>query len=48
VSKFLLDANLSEETRKYLETAFQLDVIDLITEQLFGLSDDQVVRLDKE
>jgi len=47
VSKFLLDANLSPETRKYLAEKFKLDTIDLITEKKSSLSDNAVVKLAK-
>jgi len=48
VSKFLLDANISPETRRYLEQRFGLDVIDLLTAQQGGLSDREVVDLAKQ
>lgn len=45
MSKFLLDANLSPETREYLATRHGLDVIDLITVRKAALSDAEVVEL---
>ncbi len=47
MSKFLLDANLSPETRKYLVEEFKLDIIDLISKEKSSLSDEAVVRLAK-
>lgn len=46
--KFLLDTNLSPETREYLQKTFNLDVIDLITERKFMLEDEEVVELAKK
>ena len=46
--KLLLDANLSPKTRKYLEDKFNFNVIDLITENKYGLSDDDVIKLAKK
>lgn len=48
MSKFLLDANLSPETQVYLEKTFGFDVIDLITQKQFALSDEEIVILAKE
>lgn len=48
MSKFILDANLSPETRRYLADTFSLDVIDLITQNLYSLTDNEVVALAKE
>ena len=47
MSAFLLDANLSPETREYLSRIHGFDVIDLITERKAGLGDAQVVELAK-
>lgn len=47
MSKFLLDANLSPETRKYLVKKFKLDAIDLISKNKSSLSDEAVVKLAK-
>jgi predicted nuclease of predicted toxin-antitoxin system len=44
---FLLDANLSPETREYLVATFGFDVIDLQTAGLGGLSDAEVIALAK-
>lgn len=46
--KLLLDANLSPETREYLTETFLFDVIDLITENKSGLSDEEIVLLAKK
>lgn len=46
--KLLLDANLSPKTRKYLEEKFSFNVIDLITENKHGLTDEKVVKLAKK
>ncbi len=48
MTKLLLDANLSPETREYLIEAFSFDVIDLITENKSGLSDEEIVLLAKK
>ena len=47
MSKFLLDANLSPETREYLDKTFHFDTIDLLTEGKSDFSDDQVVDFAK-
>ncbi len=47
MSKFLLDANLSPETSEYLVKTFDLDVIDLISEDKATLKDNEVVKLAK-
>lgn len=46
--KLLLDANLSPKTRKYLEKKFDFNVIDLITENKYGMTDEQVIKLAKK
>lgn len=46
--KLLLDANLSPETREYLIETFLFDVIDLITENKSGLSDEEIVLFAKK
>lgn len=46
--KLLLDANLSPETREYLIENFSFDVIDIITENKSGLSDEEIVLLAKK
>ena len=46
--KLLLDANLSHKTRKYLEKKFDFNVIDLITENKYGMTDEQVIKLAKK
>lgn len=46
--KLLLDANLSPKTRKYLEEKFNFNVIDLITEDKHGLTDEKVVKFAKK
>ena len=46
--KLLLDANLSPETREYLTETFLFDIIDLITENKSGLSDEEIVLLAKK
>jgi len=48
VIKFLLDANLSPKTRQYLEGKFNFDIIDLITENKHGLTDEAVIKLAKK
>lgn len=48
MTKLLLDANLSPKTRKYLEEKFNFNVIDLITEDKHGLTDEKVVKLAKK
>jgi len=48
VLKLLLDANLSPKTRKYLEKKFDFNVIDLITENKYGMTDEQVIKLAKK
>ena len=45
MTKLLLDANLSPETRRYLTKTFAFDVIDLITENQAKLSVEDVVNL---
>lgn len=45
--KFLLDANLSPETRQYLTATFGFDVVDLLSLRLGHLVDPQVVELAK-
>lgn len=47
MTTFLLDANLSPETRRFLEQRFGLDVMDLLTTGLGHLSDEDVVALAK-
>jgi predicted nuclease of predicted toxin-antitoxin system len=47
VTRFLLDANISPETRTYLAVTFGFDVIDLLTEQQAFLPDEEVVALAK-
>lgn len=46
--KLLLDANLSPQTREYLIETFLFDVIDLITENKSGLSDEEIVSFAKK
>lgn len=46
--KLLLDANLSPRTRKHLEEKFNFNVIDLITEDKYDLSDEGVIKLAKK
>lgn len=46
--KLLLDANLSPKTRKHLTEKFKFNVVDLITENKYGLSDEQVIKLAKK
>lgn len=46
--KLLLDANLSPQTREYLTETFLFDVIDIITENKSGLSDEEIVLLAKK
>lgn len=48
MAKFLLDANLSPKTRMYLTDKFNLNIIDLITEDKHDLSDDEVINLAKK
>ncbi len=48
MTKLLLDANLSPETRTYLVETFGLDVTDLITQRQSALTDEQVVALAKQ
>ena len=45
--KLLLDANISPKTREYLVEKFNFNVIDLITENKYNLTDDKVVELAK-
>lgn len=45
--KFLLDANISPETRFYLADTFGFDVVDLISENKAYLTDEEVVVLAK-
>lgn len=47
MTKYLLDANLSPLTRQFLERQFDLDVIDLASEGLSSLPDEDVVALAK-
>jgi predicted nuclease of predicted toxin-antitoxin system len=47
VTSFLLDANLSPESARYLAVAFGLDVTDLISQGLGHLRDQEVVELAK-
>jgi predicted nuclease of predicted toxin-antitoxin system len=47
LSRLLLDANLSPETREHLVARHGLDVVDLITRRQAGLSDADVVALAK-
>ncbi len=47
MTKFLLDANISPETRTYLAGTFGFDVTDLLTEQQAFLPDEDVVALAK-
>ena len=46
--KFLLDANLSPKTREHLRKKFNFDIIDLITENKHGLTDEKVIKLAKK
>lgn len=46
--KLLLDANLSPKTREYLGKKFNFNVIDLITENKYGLTDEKIVKLAKK
>lgn len=48
MTKFLLDTNISPETRQFLTEIFAFDVIDLITEKKPYLSDEQIVRFAKK
>ena len=48
MAKFLLDANLSPKTRQYLREKFNFDIIDLITENKQGLTDEKVIKLAKK
>ena len=45
--KLLLDANLSPKTRQYLEEKFNFNIIDLITEGKYNLTDEKVIKLAK-
>lgn len=45
--KFLLDANLSPRTARYLVQTLGLDVVSLLTQHLGTLHDSEVVRLAK-
>ncbi len=47
MSRLLLDANLSPETREHLATRHGLDAADLITRRQAGISDAEVVELAK-
>ena len=46
--KFLLDANLSPKTRQHLIEKFNFDIIDLITENKHGLTDEKVIKFAKK
>lgn len=46
--KLLLDANSSPKTRQHLTKKFNFNVIDLITENKYGLSDEEVIKLAKK
>ena len=46
--KLLLDANISPKTRRYLEKKFDFNVIDLITENKYGMTDEQVIKFAKK
>ena len=46
--KFLLDANLSPKTRQHLIEKFNFDIIDLITENKHGLTDEEVIKFAKK
>lgn len=46
--KLLLDANLSPRTRHHLSEKFNFNIIDLITENKSGLSDEDVIKLAKK
>jgi len=48
VVKFLLDANLSPKTGEHLRKKFNFDIIDLITEGKYGLSDEKVIKFAKK
>ena len=45
---YILDANLSPKTAEYLTTTLGLDVFSLVTDQMGGLRDEQIVLLAKE
>ena len=45
MSRFLLDANLSPDTARYLATSFDLDVTDLASRRLNRLTDNEVAAL---
>ncbi|MBI2594390.1 DUF5615 family PIN-like protein [Candidatus Curtissbacteria bacterium] len=47
MTKFLLDANLSPKTSQYLREKFNFDIIDLITENKYDLTDEKVIRFAK-
>ena len=47
MTRLLLDANLSPETRQHLVDTFGFDVVDLITERKAALSDADVVAFAK-
>jgi len=48
VAKFLLDANLSPKTGRYLREKFNLDIVDLITLGKHDLTDEKVIKLAKK
>ena len=47
MTKLLLDANLSPKTRQYLGEKFNFNIIDLITEGKYNLTDEKVIKLAK-
>lgn len=46
--KLLLDANLSPKTRQHLTERFNFNIIDLISENKYGLSDEEIIKLAKK
>lgn len=46
--KLLLDANLSPKTREHLTEKFNFNVIDLISENKYSLTDEKVIQLAKK